>query len=127
MARVLLLLVAVAACGGPGYHPIHGGTCPTDTGCEAPIDPAPRFVPPSDPDEVATERGPATCAGVARFLAATEVGNYADDEALRIRAGRWEQRCAQQHLTLAELDCLGTATDLHAIGACVPRLYAQAH
>jgi hypothetical protein len=119
MARVLLLLLV--ACGGPGYHPIHGGTCPTDTGCEAPIEPAPKFVPPSDPDEVVAARGPATCASVAHVLASTEIGNYADDELLRVKAGKWEQRCAQQRLTLAELDCLGTAGDRAAIATCVPR------
>ena len=123
MARVLLLLLAASACGGPGYHPTHGGTCPSDTGCEAPIEPVPRYLPPAEPDAVETARAPATCASVARVLGSTEVGNYADEDRLRIAAGTWEQRCVKQRLTLAELGCLDDAADRASVARCVPRWF----
>lgn len=123
MARVLLLLAAAAACGGPGYHPPHGGTCPTDTGCEAPVEPVPRYLPPSEPDATLTTHAPATCASVARVLGSTEVGNYADEDRLRIAAGKWEQSCVKQHLTLAELGCLDDVADRAGVAHCVPRWF----
>ena len=120
MARVLLLLLV--ACGGPGYHPIHGGDCPTDRGCEAPVEPAMRYVPPNDV-AAATEKPRASCASVAHELGSLEVGNYADEDDVRAAAGKWEQACAKQHVTLAEMTCLEDAHDQATIAYCVPRWF----
>ncbi len=123
MGRLLLLLLA--ACGGAGYHPIHGGDCPTDRGCEAPLEPAMRYVAPDDV-VAATEKPPTSCASVAHVLASSEVGNYADEDALRAAAGKWEQSCVKQRVTVAELACLDDAHDKPTIAYCVPRWFPDA-
>src|SRR4051812_48873231 len=115
MARALLLLLV--ACGGPAYHPIHGGECPTDRGCEAPLEPTMRYMPPSEV-EVVTEPPATSCATIAHVLASLEVGNYAEEDAMRAAAGRWEQSCVKQHVTIAELACLDDARDKHTIAYC---------
>jgi hypothetical protein len=133
--RRALLICAVAACGPVNnYHPIHGGECPKDTGCEAPIQETARFEPPDDlhvqppqsPETVegivAGHKAKATCASVANLMASLQLGNYADEDERAPVAGKYEQACVRRHTTLDELACLDDASSWRDLAYCTPQL-----
>ncbi len=125
----LAFVFLVGAC-VPGYHMPHGGVCPTDRGCEAATEPAPRFVPPDDehviPEEtvegVLAEK-PATCEQVALTEASFELGDYASDEERVPTLERDLAACTREHPGDEELRCLVEASDLPGMAYCVPHMF----
>jgi hypothetical protein len=147
MTRAWFLLLA--ACGSatatrptarpaphaPELHPIEkGGTCPTDTGCEAVFDQPGRHEPPDDTSSPPADRAPndggpvapdLTCAGVAEVTASFEVGNYAEPDVRAAAVTKYEDACANLHLNAEERTCVVGSRDRATALYCVPRLYPE--
>jgi hypothetical protein len=137
---VLAAVAGLAACAGETRHVSkfrmpHGGTCPDDVGCEAPLPAEPRYelpdsarphpAPPADLG--AGARAEATCALVGAELASLEVGNYAEPEVVAPIASKYEARCDREKLTLEERTCIATARgDRASLSYCASRMFPDA-
>ncbi|MBX3158065.1 MAG: hypothetical protein KF773_19005 [Deltaproteobacteria bacterium] len=129
----------VSACAGETryvskFRMPHGGECPDDVGCEAPLPEEQRYEMPDSSRAATPEAGPiddeparpveVTCRLVGTELASHEVGNYAEDEQLAPVVARWEARCAKEKLSLEERACiLGARADASTLSYCAPRMF----
>lgn len=140
MRRLVWLLVPLVACGGPPRVPSKlfangGGECTEQGGCEAPVEPQPRFEPPDvdhpvpDPDRVpppiTAEPREATCSDVAVSASALELGNYAEEAQRAPVLAKYKARCLRAKLDREERQCVFEAIDAPSVAYCAPRFWPE--
>lgn len=140
MRRIWALAVLASACATTETRHVskfrmpHGGTCPDDTGCEAPVATEARYELPDSGRPAAADRyatappavpKEATCALVGAELASHALGNYAAAEQVEPVVAQHEARCRRLALTLEERTCIVTAHgDPPSLEYCAPRMFA---
>jgi hypothetical protein len=129
-------MLALAACGSrpPATHlfPPGQGECADPKGCEAPMEPEAKFVPPDSEHGVppvqlapAGKIENATCAQVGVAMSSLTVGNYAEDSERAPVVAKYEAQCRKSSLDLATRTCLVEAPDQRSMAYCAPQLLPQ--